>query len=253
MNFYQLSFGYFSLKIYGILIALAFIIASWHFYKVLLRKSILADFFSHHYWKWVLGGILIGRLLAVALEPQLILKDGMVFFFAFWEGGINFFGTVFGFLLISRYDLKKHGYTFSQWIDKAIPSLLLGIAFADIAAFFTGAVYGKETQLPWGVQYEAFGVDILNPVHPVTIYAFLIHIWLFYWAKSHYYTWEKFPEKLASRVGILFFTADFFLQFLYGNETYLFFGVLRIAQIIDLIFIAMIIWRRKSKRLKGHF
>jgi len=89
MNFYQLSFGYFSLKIYGILIALAFIIASWHFYKVLLRKSILADFFSHHYWKWVLGGILIGRLLAVALEPQLILKDGMVFFFAFWEGGIS--------------------------------------------------------------------------------------------------------------------------------------------------------------------
>ncbi len=249
MNFSQLSFGIFSLKIYGILLALAFVFASYHFYRTLKKKSTLVEFFLHHYWRWVLGGIVVGRIVAVALEPSIILENEIFFFFAFWKGGINFLGTLFGFLAIARWDLKKHGYTFSQWMDLAIPSILLGIIVTDLAAFLTGAAYGKETSLPWGVQYETFGVDILNPVHPVTIYALIFHIWLLYWAKSKTSFFEKFPEKLAIRTGILFFIADFSFRFLYGDEAFILFNYLRWEQVLDIIAILFLIYRGKKKKV----
>ncbi len=247
MNFAQLSFGIFSLKIYGILIALAFVVSSYHFYHTLKKKSVLVDFFLHHYWRWVLGGIVVGRLVAVALEPSIILENGIYFFFAFWKGGINFLGTLFGFLGIARWDLKVHGYTFSQWIDLAIPSMLIGIIITDLAAFLTGATYGKETALPWGVQYETFGVDILNPVHPVSLYALIIHVWLLYWTKARMSVFEKIPEKLAIWTGLLFLSADFLLRFLYGDEAYLVFGYLRWEQVLDLFCIVFLIWRGRKK------
>jgi len=249
MNFYQLSFGFFSLKIYGILLSLAFIAGAWNYYKRLQKRTILVDFFLHHFWKWVLGAIIVGRIFAILLEPGIIEKNGIYFFLTFWDGGINFYGSLIGCLLTARWDLKKHGYTFSQWIDIAIPSILLGILITDIAAFLTGATYGKETTLPWGIQYQTFGVDILNPVHPISLYAFFIHLWLLYWTKGHEKTYERFPEKLAIRTGILFFMADFFLQFLYGDKTYLLYEMLRIEQIIDLVIIIFLVWRGRRKKV----
>lgn len=249
MNFYQLSFGIFSLKIYGILLTAAFLIGAWNFYRRLEKRTILIDFFLHHFWKWILLALLSGRMVTILLEPGIILNNEFYYFFAFWEGNINFYGTLLGFLWIARWDLKKHGYTFSQWLDIAVPSFLLGVFFSDLAAFMTGTSYGKPTLLPWGVKYETFGVDILDPVHPVAIYAFLLHVWLWVWAKSHEISYERFGEKLAIRTGITFFVIDFFLYFLYGDQTYLVFDLLRIEQIFCLFIISFLFWRGKKKKV----
>ncbi len=249
MNFYQLNFGIFSLKIYGFLVACAFILASYHFFLTLHKRSVLVDFFLHHFWKWLLVGVLVGRLVVLALHPEILTQHDWYFFFAFWEGEINFYGAMLGLLLYARWDLKHHGYAFSQWLDMAVKPFLIGMVIVDIAAFVSGAVYGTETSLPWGVQYETFGVDILNPVHPIPLYSFLIHFWLLVWSSRRAKGYEKTPEKLAIRVGLLFFIADFLLQFLYGDKVELVFDLVRWNQVFDVVAILILVWRGKRKKV----
>ena len=250
MNFSQIDFGVFGLKIYGILLALAFGLSVWHLYKKVRRLNFHLDFFIHHFWRWIMGGFLFGRLLAVLLYPQVIIDNGIFGFFMFWEETFNFFGLGIGFLVTMFFDLKKHKKPFRRWVDIIIPSFFLGLLMADLAAFITGTIYGIETSLPWGVQYETFGVEILNPVHPVSLYLFIIHFWILHWVRKHVKTLERFPGILAAKTGILFFVTDFLIHFLRADKTVMILEIIRVEQVLDLmviIFLAYLLYAQKLK------
>ena len=137
------------------------------------------------------------------------------------------------------------------WLDQAMGSLFLGILIVDIAAFLTGAIYGCETILPWGIQYETFGVDILNPTHPVSVYAFIAHFITYSWIRRHEFFADRFPGKLTFFAGIAFFGIDFVLQFFRGDSTLLVFEIIRIEQLFD--FFALIfffLWYKGMLPLK---
>ncbi len=255
MNFSQINFGVFALKIYGIFLSLAFALGSWHYYRALEQHNFSKDFFLHHYWRWLLGGILLGRLVAVILNVGAFDQYGIFTYAAFWEGELNFFGVLTGFLLTMYIDLKRHNKPFYKWIDVGMPSFLLAVLVVDLAGFLTGRVYGTETILPWGVQYETFGVEILNPVHPVTLYGFICHFFLLQWVRKNFNSFSKIPGKLFYQTLLYFFLIDFVLQFWRGGEPSVFFGF-KLAQIFDLMaimfllyasFFQSFIWERKQK------
>lgn len=250
MNFSQINFGFFALKIYGAFISLAFAVASWHYYKQLSKLGFSKDFFLHHYWRWLLGGLLLGRLLATLLEPGLFDRFGSMSFFAFWDGEINFWGAGLGFLLTMYIDLKKAQKPMGPWLDAGVGSFLMAVLIADLAAFLTGHVYGSETHLPWGVQYETFGVEILNPVHPITLYGFFFHGLLLWWVRRHQQAWQKTPGLLAARAGLLFLLIDFVLQFLRGNSLWVLWG-LNLSQYMALLAsFALVYWLYENKALE---
>ncbi|MDH3324994.1 MAG: prolipoprotein diacylglyceryl transferase, partial [Candidatus Peregrinibacteria bacterium] len=196
MNFSQLGLGFFSLKIYGILVAIAFVLAVLKFFGVVRKNNFDLDFFIHHFWRWVVSGIILGRIFILILYPEIFSRNGIFSFFAFWDGEVHFLGSLLGFLLVAYFDLRAHDKSFFKWLDAGIPSILVGVFIVDIAGFFTGAVYGNETSLFWGVQYETSGVDILNPVHPVTIYAAILHFLIFRWTKLYQKAFSRIPGKL---------------------------------------------------------
>ena len=224
MNFSQINFGLFALKIYGALLSLGFALASWYYYHLLPKKGLSTDFFLHHYWRWLLGGILLGRLVAVLFEPGIFERFGGVAFFAFWDGEINLWGGALGFLLTMYIDLRKEKQVMAPWLDAGVLPFLVLVMVADWAAFLTGRVHGTETSLPWGIQYETFGVEILNPVHPITLYAFIGHLLLWWWARRHENTWKTFPGVFAAKATLYLLLIDFFIQFLRGNPLWVFAG-----------------------------
>ncbi|MCK5461029.1 prolipoprotein diacylglyceryl transferase [Candidatus Gracilibacteria bacterium] len=249
MNFSQLNFGVFAIKIYGLLLSIAFLIAVLRFYKRIIQKDFSVEFFLHHFWRWVLGGVVLGRISALFFEPQILSQYGLFSFFAFWEGEIYFFGALVGFLFAMYLDLRKQKENFLQWLDLAVPAIFLGVLIVDWAQFFTGAIYGKETDFFWGVQYETFGVEILNPVHPVSLYAFLAHFWIFHGIKKYEKKLEKFPGKLSFQAGILFFSTDFLLQFVRGDNTFMLFDFWRIEQVFDVVMLGILtlfLWKDKK-------
>lgn len=248
MNFSQLGFGTFILKINGILLALIFCFIVWNYFKKLEKEKLNTDYFVHHLWRWVVGGIILGRIFSIALSPEIISSYGWYSFIAFWSGGINFYGVLIGVMGIMIYDLHKAEYDFWRWIDILIPSLLIGICLSDLAAFLTGASYGTETNLPWGIQYETFGVETINPVHPVTIYAFIVHILLLDWVLKYGKKFYRQRGKLSIIVAIIFFFAEFFLQFFQGGQTFKILDSLNISQLFSLIIVTTLtIYLRKRK------
>lgn len=248
MNFSQVNFGVFALKIYGAFISLGFAIASWYYYRRIQKSDFSAEFFLHHYWRWLLGGILLGRLIAVLLETGIFERFGLMAFFAFWEGEINFWGAGLGFLLTMYFDLKKEDKAMAPWLDVGMLPFLLAVMIADWAAFLTGKIYGVETTLPWGIQYETFGVEILNPVHPVTLYAFVAHLLLWWWVKEHETKWSSTPGVLSLKTCLYFVLIDFWLQFLRGNPA-LDLGWLSFSQVMGLgVAFTLLYWLYGDKR-----
>ncbi|MCF7917916.1 prolipoprotein diacylglyceryl transferase [Candidatus Gracilibacteria bacterium] len=247
MNFSQLSFGFFAIKLYGTILSIAFMISAWHYYKSLKKKQLPIDFFLHHFWRWLMGAFFGGRIIALILEPTIFVRNGLFSFFAFWDGEFHSLGMLIGFSFVLWWDMKKSGKSFFKWTDVGILPMILGLMIADLGGFFTGAIYGKETILPWGVQYETFGVDVLTPVHPVTIYAFFIHLWMWWWFKKRENTWERFTGRLTVRAIMFLFLSDFVLQFFRGDETIIIFQVFRVEQVLDVLLLSILFWWNKKR------
>lgn len=248
MNFSQLGFGFFVLKINGLLLAVTFFIVAWHYFRNISYKNFSTDFFVHHFWRWIVGGLLIGRILALVLEPEIFARHGIWAPAVFWDGEVNFWGIMLGGLVAMAWDLKKHGYSFLRWIDVAIPSIMIGVILVDFIQFFTGSVYGTETTLFLGVQYETFGVETLAAVHPVTLYAVLPHIILLNWALKKQKLWERQPGTLTFVIGLCFFVLHFFLEFLYGNAALMVGDLLRIGQVFSLAAVIVCIFGLLRRR-----
>ncbi len=241
MNFSQLDLGFFLLKIYGIFLSIAFFLATLSYYQKLKKENFSKDFFLHHFWRWLLGGILVGRLMALMLYSDVFENFGFYSFFAFWEGRISFYGAILGFLLTMYFDCKNHGKNFWKWVDIGGSSFILGILILDIGAFLTGGIYGSETSLPWGIQYETFGVDIVSPVHPVTLYLFVAHLLLRFWVKRKEAKNNFKIGHLFLRTFITFFVIDFIFQFLRQDET-IYFWFFRVEQLFDVLFVFAGVW-----------
>ncbi len=248
MNLSQINFGLFSLKLYGFFLGIAFALASWYWYKRIQKERLAAGFFVHHFWRWLLGGVLLGRLGALLADPSIFQQYGVFSFFAFWEGELHFHGFLIGALMVMYTDLAKHDKKPLKWIDLGVFPFLLAVIISDIVAFLTGAVYGTETGLFWGIQYEATGVKILSPVHPVTLYALIGHVGMWFAAKHYWKKWKKIPGKLATMAGIVYFMLDVVWQFFRADETLMVFGF-RLEHWLSLLCaIALIYWYRRHYR-----
>lgn len=245
MNFSQISFGEFALKFYGIFLSIAFFVAVWSFYKRLQAEKLDIDFFLHHFWRWVLGGLVLGRIFVLMLYPEVWERYGVFSFFAFWDRELNSLGVLIGFVLTLFLDVRAHKISIPHWLDLGIFPFLLGCMIMDVAAFLTGEIYGIGTNFFWGVRYETFGVESINPVHPVTIYALFLHIWIYVWLKIRTKQWVKFPGRLALWGGFLFVATDFLLQFLRADPTMVF-GIMRVEQILEIVLLLFFWWGIKT-------
>jgi len=251
MNFYQLSFGFFGFKIYGLFLSVAFVFALWYYYKALQKQKFPMDFFRHHFWQWLVAGLVVGRVFSLIIDTSIITQHGVFALFAFWDGTIHFWGVALGFLGMMWWTMKKQNIPLLRWLDQMVIPFFIALLIVDIAAFLTGAVYGRETILPWGIQYETFGVDILKPTHPVSVYAFIAHAIAYSWIRRNIVLTDRFPGRLIFWAGVAYFSIDFLLQFFRGDSTVSVFGIIRIEQIFDvlaLIFFAL--WQKGKLPLK---
>lgn len=86
---------------------------------------------------------------------------------AFWDGGMSFHGGLVGILLAGWLFARRKGISVLRLYDLAVGAPL-GIFFGRLANFVNGELWGRPTDLPWGVVFpDAPGSA---PRHPSQLY-----------------------------------------------------------------------------------
>ena len=158
-----------------------------------------------------LGTVVGGRLGFILLyEPSLFLHDPARIF-AVWQGGMAFHGGLIGVALAIVLFARLNKISLLSLGDLAAAAVPFGLFFGRLANFINGEVYGRLTDMPWGVEFPTSVLepgDAFGPRHPTQIYeAFLEGIVMFFLIR--YFTHSRDSLKEPG------FTAGLFL-FAYG-------------------------------------
>ncbi|MGJ0535365.1 MAG: prolipoprotein diacylglyceryl transferase [Methylocystis sp.] len=116
-----------------------------------------------------LGVILGGRLGYVLFyQPDYFLSHPLEIF-AVWQGGMSFHGGFLGVLAAMWLFVRKRGKNWLAVMDFVAPLVPLGLGAGRLGNFINGELWGRATDLPWGVVFPQ--VDNV-PRHPSQLYEF---------------------------------------------------------------------------------
>src|SRR5215831_14988326 len=117
----------------------------------------------------VFGVILGGRLGYVLFYKPLYYLAHPLEVFALWQGGMSFHGGFLGVLIaLALFAHRRH----KRWLevtDFVAPLCPLGLAAGRLGNFINGELWGRPTDLPWGMVFPQ--VDQV-PRHPSQLYEF---------------------------------------------------------------------------------
>lgn len=169
INPVALSIGSFSIYWYGIMYLLAFL-TGWF----LLRKRSQKKDYGWSYVAvddvvtWVMLGIVLGARVGYILfyDFAAYMLDPLELF-RIWNGGMSFHGGFIGVMLALFIWSKRNKRRFLSVCDFIIPVVPLGLFFGRIGNFINAELWGKPTDLPWGMIFPMAGLD---PRHPSQLY-----------------------------------------------------------------------------------
>ncbi|MBF0272930.1 MAG: prolipoprotein diacylglyceryl transferase [Magnetococcales bacterium] len=161
--------GPLAIRWYGLMYTLTFLLG-WPLLKWQARRQSLG--LSPE----VLADLVMGILLGVILGGRF----GYILFYHFsyylanplavfrvWEGGMSFHGGLLGVLLAGFLFARKHGLSFLVLGDLMAVVTPLGLLLGRIGNFINGELWGRPTDLPWGVLFPGAGPE---PRHPSQLY-----------------------------------------------------------------------------------
>ena len=119
----------------------------------------------------VLGVIVGGRMGEVLFYNPGYYFANPLKILAVWEGGMSFHGGFLGVLAAMALFAKQHKLNWLELMDFIAPLVPPGLAFGRLGNFINGELWGRPTDLPWGMVFPR--VDNL-PRHPSQLYEFAL-------------------------------------------------------------------------------
>jgi len=110
-----------------------------------------------------LGYVLFYNLPHYLEQPLDLLKV--------WQGGMSFHGGLLGVLLAMWLFGRRHRVAFFGVTDFIAPLVPIGLGAGRIGNFINGELYGRITDVPWGMVFPGGGPV---PRHPSQVYQALL-------------------------------------------------------------------------------
>lgn len=164
-----LTIGPLQFRWYGLMYVLGFIASYFLIRSEIRRKSLpltrddAADLVFYGALGVVLGGR-IGYILFYNLEYYL---SNPFRIFAVWEGGMSFHGGLLGVLTGILIYARRKKLGFFTLMDMLAQCAPIGLGLGRIGNFINCELYGRVTDVPWGVVFPGGG-DL--PRHPSQLY-----------------------------------------------------------------------------------
>ena len=154
---------------YGLMYVLGFVAS----YLLVLYQMKRKDFgiskleVENLYFYLILGLVLGARLGYVLFyDLKMYLADPLEIV-AIWHGGMSFHGGLIGVLIVGIVFCWKNKKSFWRVSDLIIVTVPIGLGLGRIGNFINGELYGRVTQVPWGMIFPKGG-DL--PRHPSQLY-----------------------------------------------------------------------------------
>jgi phosphatidylglycerol:prolipoprotein diacylglycerol transferase len=103
---------------------------------------------------WVIISSIIGARVFYVLENHDQFKGfpGFLEAFKIWEGGLVFYGGLFGALAVGYWWVRNEKWPISSCFDLVAPYILLGHAIGRVGCFLNGCCYGI-VDVHWGMVF----------------------------------------------------------------------------------------------------
>lgn len=148
--------------------------------RQLINKEQLSDLVFYA----ALGAIIGGRVGYMLFYDWQKLWAHPLLLFQTWKGGMSFHGGVLGFVLAIWWCAKKFNRPFLALTDLVVPVVPIGLGAGRIGNFINGELWGRETDVPWGMVFPHVGQI---PRHPSQLYEFALEgvvLFVVLWAVS---------------------------------------------------------------------
>jgi len=220
------AIGPLAVRWYGLMYLVGFA-AAWGLGVHRIRKGmapITKQQFDDLLFLAVLGVILGGRLGYVLFYKPGYYATHPLEIFAVWQGGMSFHGGLLGVILAMVFAARRQGVDFLRLMDFIAPLCPLGIAAGRMGNFINGELYGRVTDLPWGMVFRNAGDA---PRHPSQLYQFALEglaLFVLLW-------WFSSKPRPRGQVSALFLIGYGSFRFLaeFGREPDAFLGLLALG------------------------
>jgi phosphatidylglycerol---prolipoprotein diacylglyceryl transferase len=213
-----------------------------------LTPQQLDDFFL-----WFLFGVILGGRLGYVLfyKPLDYLADPVAIFRT-WEGGMSFHGGFLGVVVASYFFGRRHGQTLDKMLDLGAAAVPVGLGLARLANFINAELYGRPTDVPWGVVFPG---DTFAR-HPSQLYEALLEGFVLFMAvrlATHHFGALKHPGRAAGIFALGYGAFRVFIEFFREPDSFIGYiaGYLTMGMVYSAPLVAVGIWLLLRSRHTG--
>lgn len=197
-----------------------------------------------------LGVVIGGRLGYILFYDTALIWQAPLNILKVWQGGMSFHGGLLGVLAACGLFCRKYHKAFMAVMDFIAPVVPIGLGFGRLGNFINGELWGRVTNVPWGMVFPTGGPFIR---HPSQLYEFLLEgVALF--ALLWWYSRRKPPRMAVSALFLLGYgTARIFCEFFRMPDVqigFIAFHWLTMGQLLSfpMIILGVILWVYAHKK-----
>ena len=215
------SLGFFTLRWYSLAYIAGIVIGWWYLLKLIAQPGApMARRHADDLVFYATLGIILGGRLGYVLFYAPEMFGAPLRILRLWDGGMSFHGGVIGTSLGLILFARKHGLNWLRIHDYVACTVPFGLFFGRLANFVNGELWGKPTDVAWGIVFERTVSSGLEPArHPSQLYeaglegvALFALLWWAFWRTQARYEPGKLVGLFLIGYGIARFVVEFFRE-----------------------------------------
>jgi len=220
-----ISLGSFSIRWYGVLLALGFLFA----YLTLSKIAKIENFSQQHFdklWIWCIVWTIVGLRLAhfVFYEPQFLIHYPLQVLLPFDEHwnfigyqGLASHGAVIALISFLTWFAWKYKVNALWLLDRLCVVIPIAAAMVRLGNLMNHEIVGSITDVTWAFNFTHGGYGVADTLrHPAQLYESFVYFALYGFMLLYYFKITKGNIPAGRTVGVLLtviFTARFLIEF----------------------------------------
>jgi prolipoprotein diacylglyceryl transferase len=170
----EVTVGGVALHAYGVMLLLGILAAVWLTGRRWTRRGGDWDLVFRVAMWGVAGGVVGARLYHVVTSWSEVPDPKWQGAFEIWKGGLGVWGGILGGVLAGAWVVRRSGNSVYAFMDVSAPGILLAQAIGRWGNYFNQELFGKPTDLPWGLEIDVQNRPqqyVADPTfHPLFLY-----------------------------------------------------------------------------------